>query len=201
MVKGDWIKNVAMQTWFIIIGIFFLWLMDQTGFDPKILILTLSLALLVFPLTLLGIFTSSNVRESLKRNYFFEREHTLSDIRVLRRKQEGIEDIEKLINIDQEILALREGMRLFKDNRFERCITYSLILFMITITLTFFDLGSYINTSNSVVLVVFFLWGLYYIFQMIGAIFFSFDDTYKGITGVITAFHGVVDDKAPKKKK
>ena len=186
-----WVKKITMQTWFFIIGIFILWAIEQTGFDPKALVLTLSVVFLIFPLTFLGMFVSSKVRGSLKRNYFFERERTLVEINGLRKKQDDIEDMEELIKIDQEILSLREGMRLFKDNRFERCIIYSLILFIISVALTFFDFGSYINTSNSVILIIFFLWGLYYIFQMIEAIFFSFDDTFEGMTGVITAFHGV----------
>lgn len=168
-------EKPSMQTTFLIGGLVLLWGIHQIRFDPTKLILILSVIFLVFPLTLLGIFANPKIRNSIKKHYWIERSCTLAKIDGLRKRQEKIEDIEEQIGIDQDILSLRETMRGYKDNRFERCIIYALLLFMVTISLTFFDLGTYINISNTIFLIIFFLWGLYYVFDMIKSLFFSFN--------------------------
>ncbi len=165
----------TMQTWFFIIGILILWGVHQIQFNPTILIRYLAIAFIIFPLTLLAIFSNPKTRNSIKKFYWIERGVTLEEIKKLRKKQEKITDIKEQIEIDQEILSLREGMRSVVDNRFEKCIFYTLILFILTISLTFFDFGIYVNTSNLVFQIIFFLWGLYYIFDMIKSLFFSFN--------------------------
>jgi len=168
-------EKPSMQTIFFVVGVIFLFGMNYAQFDPTKLIFTLSIIFLVFPLTLLGIFASPKIRRSVKKHYWIERECISEEIRKLRNKQEKLDDIDKQIKIDQEILSLREEMRSFRENRFERCILYSLILFTLSIFLTFFDLGGYINTPNQVLLVIIFLWGVYYVFYMVQSIFFSFN--------------------------
>jgi len=168
-------KKSTLQTWFLIIGILLLWGMTQIQFDPTSLIRTLSLALIIFPLTLLVIFAHPKTRNSIKKHYWIERECTLAEIKNLRRKQEEIENLEEQITIDGEILDLRKAMRSIKDNRFENCMRFSLLLFIISITFTFFDLGNLVHISNAIFQIIFFIWGFYYVFYMIESLFFSFN--------------------------
>ena len=89
------------------------------------------------------------------------------------RTRQKYESLEEQIITDQEILSLRESLKGFKRDYFERCVVYSAILFSITLLLTFVDLGIYLQIPNLVFMVVFFLWGLYYFSEMLLSIFFA----------------------------
>ena len=162
--------NLSSYIW--IIGMLVLLFFTYIKFDPTAFFRILIPILFASSFVLLGVFALTEIRKSIKERYSTETKNILRDIDGLREKQKH-EDLEKQIEIDQEILSLRESLKGLKRNYFERCIVYSTILFAIAILSTFVDFGSYIKISNLIVMVFFSFWGLFYFSKMIQSIFMA----------------------------
>jgi len=167
-----WFGNFDMRSWFFVIGIFLLWGMTQINFNPVEYLRLVAPILLGASFVLLGVFAIADIRKTIKEHLSRKTRNTLKDIEGMRHRQEH-KDLEEQISIDREVLSLRESLRGFKRTYFENCVIYSAILFAITLLLTFIDIGVYIQTSNFILMVIFFLWGLYYFARMLQYIFFA----------------------------
>jgi len=155
-----------------IIGIIVILLFNYIKFDPTNFFRLLIPILLFSSFALLGVFAFPDIRKSIKEHYHRGTKNILNDIEGMRKRQE-YENLEKQINTDQEILNLRESLRGFRRDYFERCVIYSAILFAIALLSTFTDFGSYIEIPNLVVIIFFFFWGLFYFSKMIHSIFIA----------------------------
>jgi len=172
MNKEKWLHKLNMQSWFYIIGLIILIFFNYVRFDPTEFFRILSPILIVSSFAFLGILAISEIRHSIKEYSSKKTNEILREIEGLRKRQ-ITENLEDQIITDKDILNLRESLRNFKNNYFERYITYSTILFAFTLLSTFVNFGLYIDISNMVVMVIFFLWGLFYFCQMLKTIFIS----------------------------
>jgi len=164
-----------LQTIFIVGGAVLLWFISSKGLDMSGLLILLSSIFLAFPLILLSIFIVPSIRKSIKNHYKIRRKEINKEIIKLRKEQDKITDLKELIDIDQEIGQIRLGLLGVKSTRFERCIAGTLILFTLTISVFYLDLGILIDTSNNILSTVFFVWGLYYLTEMLKTIFSTFE--------------------------
>jgi hypothetical protein len=167
-------EKIQTSTVFSLISLFLLWVIFKFQFDTSILIRTLSSIFLAFPLVLLTIFAIEKVRNSVRKHYSEKQLELINEIHSLRESQDKMKNLEDQIDIDRKILELRESMRVFSRNRFEKSFIFSLVLLLIALILTFFDFGSLIQVYNPLLQLIFFMWGFYYIFFMIQSLSASF---------------------------
>lgn len=170
--KHSIFERLDLKSWVGGIGIIFLVLLNYTKFDPTDFFRIVIPILLASSFVLLGVFALPEIRKSIKEDYARKNKNTLMDIDGMRERQK-MEDLEEQIKMDRDILDLRESLRGFKRNSFERFVIYSAILFAISLLLTFIDIGLYLQVSNSVIITLFFFWGLFYFIKMINSIFFA----------------------------
>lgn len=155
-------KNyLEIGTIFIIITLGVLWFINSKNIDPSRLISILSGIFLLFPLSLLGIFAFPNIRKSIKKHYEMERKKIFDEIRIIRKEQEKIKDIDKLIEMDEEILETRKGLTGLQNDRFVKSAIWALIFFALALSATYIDIGKYLNISNISLMIIFFSSGLY----------------------------------------
>jgi hypothetical protein len=173
MIKQEaWLNKLDMKSWFWIIGIIGVFGINQIGFNPIDYLRIIAPILLTSSFVLLGVFALTEIRKTIKEHYSRRTKSILRDIEGMREKQK-YEDLDSQIKLDQEILSMRESLKGFERNYFEKCVVYSSVLFAIALLLTFIDLGKYLQVPNLVPLILFFFWGLFYFAKMLQAIFFA----------------------------
>lgn len=168
-------ERPSLSTIFVFLCIGSLVLISSKEINISIALTSISLALLVFPLTLLGIFAIPNVRKSIKKYYLDQRSYIQEDIGALRKKQEKIKDPNKLIEIDEEILNARSGLLNFQDNRFGKGIVLGIMFLIVTLLIFYLNLGNYLDINNQMLGVVFFFSGTYWIAESIETLIYAFD--------------------------
>jgi hypothetical protein len=173
MSLNQWLKEVEMKSWFMLIGIVVLVLFSYIKLEVSELIKILAPIFIASSVVLLGVFALDNIRKSIWEHYSKKRNEIIRQIEIMRKNQ-AVEDLKQQIVSDRNISYLRESLEGFQNNRFERCLIFSIVLFGISFIATFIDITLYVNIPNLVLQVVSFMWGLYYFSQMLSAIFVSF---------------------------
>jgi cytochrome c biogenesis protein CcdA len=160
-------KKPSMQTLFVIGSLFILWFIQTKEINVSEPLKIISIALLIFPLTFLTIFAIPSIKKSIKNYYKEKRTGINKEINKIKREQGKIEDIEELINLDKEILSLREELRGVQSNKFERNIVLSIIWLILTFFIFYLNLGIYISTPTNMIGAITFLAGLYFLIDML----------------------------------
>lgn len=158
--------SLDMGAIFIIITLGILWFINSKNINLSSLISVLSGIFLLFPLALLTIFASSNIRKSIQKNYEIERRKIFGEIRAIRKEQEKINDINKLIEMDEEILESRRELTGIQNDRFGKSVIWGLIFFALALSTTYMDIGKYLNINNLSLMIIFFFSGLYNLSKM-----------------------------------
>lgn len=159
--------KLSLGNWFFIIGLALLIFINWKDIEPSQAIQLISCIFLTFPLVLLGIFVVSSVKKAIIIQYKKERDKINNEIIELRKKQNLISNIDQLIMLDEKILGLRQELKGKQNYRFIYCAIWAIILFVITIITTILNLGQYINIENRTLEIIFFVWGSYFIANMI----------------------------------
>jgi len=169
-------EKLSMQTWFFIGGLVVLWFIQSKNIDPSGPLKILSGIFLAFPFILLTVFAVPYIRTSIKRYYRKERDQINRNIKEIRKEQEKITDIKKLIELDQEVLTAREELRGVKSNRFEKSSIYSIVWFSLSLLIIYLDLGIYLDIQSKIIGTIAFFVGVYYLSIMIKALFVVFEN-------------------------
>ncbi len=164
-----------MYTIFVIGGLIILWFVSTKNINPSEPLKVVSIVLLTFPLILLGIFAIPSIKKSIKKYYKEGRDEINQKIKNIREEQGKINDIEELINLDKEVVFLREGLRGMQSNRFEKSSIFSAIWFIVTLFILYLDLGIYLNIATKTLGTITFLVGVYYLADMIKVLLYSFE--------------------------
>jgi hypothetical protein len=169
-------EKPSIQTCFFIVTIAILWFINLKSIDPSTPLKIISSIFLTFPIALLAIFAIPKIKVAIKDYYKKQRDKINIKIKDIRSEQERIEDVSKLIDLDEEILYLREELKGVQSNRFEKSSLFSIVWFTFTIFVFYLNLGTYISTPTNLLGTITFSTGLYYLSIMFRSIFIAFEN-------------------------
>ncbi len=164
-----------MQTWFFILGIVILYLINLKNIDPSGALKIISIPLLTLPFILLGIYAITQIKNRIRENYKKEHDKIMDEIKELRSEQNKSKDDNEYIAIERDILFSAGKLTGVQSDRFEKISIISFIWFLITLFILYLDLGTYINIQSKIIGIIAFLIGIYYLSDMFKALLRGFE--------------------------
>lgn len=134
--------------WLAFIFLMGLLYFGQIPIDIQQKLFSISLVLIAVPFALLAIYAITEIGKSVKIQYSKIRKGIEKEIKELREKQDKIKDIKKLIELDEEILALRQDIGGHQDSRFFIFILKSSIATGLTLALSMISLEKFVDVPT-----------------------------------------------------